>query len=1143
MNDSSPLSLEQVIEDELKAIDEALSCDGETPAKRSGSRIGLALSGGGIRSATFSLGVLQSLARNRRLESFDYLSTVSGGGYIGSWLSAWIHRQGLEDVQKELGRCENTKRSAKSVPVSDEPPEVTWLRRYSSYLAPRSGLFSLDSLTLLTTWLRNFLLNLIVLLGFLCCMFLAPYLLLSFHKSAVSHRLEFGFAAVWWGFVFLLGIAYNLWQQTLSVQRRRNWLLTTAGVGWTVVMPGMLGAIMGPVWLLSGNAKTLRDYVDGAIVISVALLVLLGAYVVFQSQTGRTAQSNTSKGEAKPQLWSKRGLRRAANDIPIYILATIAALFVFLATLYLVDPTSSPPTHEQATKLIAMATWGPPCMLVAICGSSTVFIGIVGRRFFEQSREWWSRLNAWLLTLAAIWVLWFLLATYALPAFLWLESKIGGWISLIGTGWIGALLAALYVRKPQSGSPRLQLNVERVMNTAAVVFIAGLLFLVAAGTQWCLLQALQAHGVSLGAPMSDTSFMARIEAHASALGMLNATSIPPVGASIPVISLIVIALITLLFGWRVDINKFSLHNMYKNRLVRCYLGASNGRSRNEQPFTGLDDRDDIALKDLAYVNDGKRVVQRPLHLFNTTLNITQGKNLAWQERKAASFTFSPLHCGYSLARTQGDSTSIDAFDVWDTPSYRRTDVYATADREERGFKLGMALATSGAAVSPNMGYASKPARAFVLTMFNVRLGRWSSNPAEADFMRPSPRVGLIALLTELLGISRETSRYVYLSDGGHFDNLGVYELVRRRCKVILAIDAGADPTRAFRDLGDTIRKCRIDLGVEITFPGDTSLNQSTSPLNQSGFCIGRICYVPEDPGEDGALIVIKPTLSTARDEPVDLLHYAAENASFPQQSTADQFFDESQFESYRRLGLFITDKCLKDKDYLRHFQRVEKCPPKIQLSKRQDEAPTFASCMIHALLPATWRIEKPAPREGSLIDFAAVFFLLSIVCLLVSWMIDIAFFRMAPWFMCQVFDSCKTSPLVLINQSSASKLLFGLTLAKLFYDNLVILLCAGAVATAYTQASPSLAVKGPARWLQKTFSYLVPLVAVIGCAGNAAMLAALIAVTERNAAIERVITLKMFEPIFLILFLIGFVWLSAVLLPSFIVRWHRPETI
>lgn len=135
---------------------------------------GLALSGGGIRSATFNLGVLQALADLGLLSKFDYLSTVSGGGYIGGWLSKWIHNTagGVEQAEKLL-------RSGGDGPVPRaEPKEVQFLRKYSNYLTPKSGMFSADTSTLIGTYLRNTLLNMTMLVISMSILFLAPRLLL-----------------------------------------------------------------------------------------------------------------------------------------------------------------------------------------------------------------------------------------------------------------------------------------------------------------------------------------------------------------------------------------------------------------------------------------------------------------------------------------------------------------------------------------------------------------------------------------------------------------------------------------------------------------------------------------------------------------------------------------------------------------------------------------------------------------------------------------------------------------------------------------------------------------------------------------------------------------------------------------------------
>jgi hypothetical protein len=231
--------------------------------------------------------------------------------------------------------------------------------------------------------------------------------------------------------------------------------------------------------------------------------------------------------------------------------------------------------------------------------------------------------------------------------------------------------------------------------------------------------------------------------------------------------------------------------------------------------------------------------------------------------------------------------------------------------------LGTAMAISGAAASPNMGYHSSPIVTLILALFNVRLGWWLGNPARANrtgvhgvpiYGRDGPVWGAAPLISECFGQTKRDSRYVYLSDGGHFENLGLYEMVRRRCRRIVVSDAGCDPQNMFADLGNAIRKIRVDLGIDIKLES-MNLHPRTDVYvpgaDRAGFyCgVGRILY-PE--GEPGTLIYLKPGLYGG--EPQDVLNYASENMLFPHEPTSDQWFSESQFESYRRLGQHVGER-------------------------------------------------------------------------------------------------------------------------------------------------------------------------------------------------------------------------------------------
>ena len=353
----------------------------------------------------------------------------------------------------------------------------------------------------------------------------------------------------------------------------------------------------------------------------------------------------------------------------------------------------------------------------------------------------------------------------------------------------------------------------------------------------------------------------------------------------------------IVMGFFIDTNSFSLHATYRNRLIRAYLAASRIKgTRKENPFTGFDPKDDFELHELCS--------QKPLHVINATLNLVKGKELAWQERLAESFTMSPLHCGSSRV------------------GYRPSAKYG------KGISLGTAFAISGAAANPNMGYHSSPVVRFLMTLFNVRLGWWLGNPGKSGdktWRQRGPRFSVGPLFSEAMGNTTDSYKYVNLSDGGHFENLGLYEMVLRRCHYIVVSDAGEDPECSFADLGEAVRKIRVDFGIPIDFDQMSIYPRSQiDAAKQHGHncAIGRIRYSAVDgsTAPDGIIVYIKP--ACYGDEPRDIYEYFKRSETFPHESTADQFFSESQFESYRMLGVYTMEKlCASGAADFRDFVR------------------------------------------------------------------------------------------------------------------------------------------------------------------------------------------------------------------------------
>lgn len=330
----------------------------------------------------------------------------------------------------------------------------------------------------------------------------------------------------------------------------------------------------------------------------------------------------------------------------------------------------------------------------------------------------------------------------------------------------------------------------------------------------------------------------------------------------------------------VSINKSGMHSFYRDRLSLAYLFDPNS----------LQHADDFRLQDCAPAKSGA-----PYHLINAALNMPATENRELKGRATDFFMFSPRWCG-----------------SWQT-GYAATDAL---EKENAYVNQGTAMAISGAAASPVMGTNTSRLFVFLLTLLNVRLDYWLVNPARmtrAKGLIPWLRdallfqVGPVYLLFELFGRLNERSKYVNLSDGGHLENLGLYELLRRRCRYIICTDAGLDPGFSLPALGQLQAYARTDLGIDFRWTNLDALASGENGQSPVQWAHGRIDY---GDGQEGQIVCLKLGLSGR--EPRDVLSYAAKNLDFPHQSTSDQFFDDNQFESYRALGEFISEQLFED---------------------------------------------------------------------------------------------------------------------------------------------------------------------------------------------------------------------------------------
>lgn len=914
-----PLSFDEVRSDELKA----LGCGDSRPERPAG----VALSGGGIRSATFCLGVLQALAAEGKLANFDYMSTVSGGGYIGSMLSAWVAREerGIYGVQDKLKKSV----TANGGGLVEEPDEIVWLRRYSNYLAPKLGMLSLDTLTLVCAWTRNVFLNWIVLISTWWLVLLLPkWFVVGTELSETicrgscmgqppliagligDSRLIGACAAAL--FVWIMGAT----ALHLDLQARQKSCVKQDKLGarvvaklirkgdryanWSLVVPILLWSLFMTQWLMLAKpvgawhevyfSDALRCALVAAAVIGAMNLIfpVLMAFGLYDY-------------DHPDPFWSRRTWFQGIAVAFYGALATVIGLASAVGLLALVKWQLL--TGADARSAPFVWTFVPILMLLVYVISSVIFVGLAGTLYHDRVREWWSRLSARISVVALYWVLLFAFSIY-IPAII---LHLGGeglryGMSLVSASWVATTAWGALRKAPEKDTVERRQRYANMLNIAAAIAVLLILAMLATVESSLLGAWGKAIEPALVSPVvNDNGLPLFSMSTAWAQHDLVAASVTAFAWDAREWPILAIATVTLaltlwIFGKRLDVNKFSLQSVYKNRLVRCYLGATN-KKRIANPFTGFDLNDDMLLREMPAPSDDIR----PLQIFNTAMNLTQGRNLAWQERKAASFTFSRLHVGYELSNLQGDTTerSTERSNNGDGSAYRYTEPYATSrNSDESGISLGTAMAISGAALSSNMGYHTRPTLSFLLTLFNLRLGKWCPNPRKL-YERSNSGFAPLRLLQELRGRIDEDCSFVYLSDGGHFDNTGLYELVRRKCGYILIVDAAADQQRAFEDLGAAVRKCRIDLGAEVRIDLNGMRAQPPCTLPVSTFQTGTVVYRD---GTMADLLLIKATMCQDRREPVDIQSYASRYMSFPQQSTIDQFFDESQFESYRKLG-------------------------------------------------------------------------------------------------------------------------------------------------------------------------------------------------------------------------------------------------
>jgi len=755
------------------------------PARR--PEYGLALSGGGIRSATFALGVIRGLAKQRSFRLFDYMSTVSGGGYVGAAIGRLICSTG--DAEK-----------AESCMADDRSMFLWWLRHNGRYLIPAGAQDEwMAGASALRGWMvSQFSLMLLI--------FAAVVIVALPHSSVwfAQTRIMAGECSQWLPSAWLIAVPLPaficmglIWAHCFLVLRITGALLWALAVA---IMGGVAFAMTGGFaeayyWCGAGVA-----FLAGCAVAFIAASAGLG-WLIFcclgiQRWIHRTKTSTNDPNPIAMQRLALTGLLKQA----LFVLVFTLCAAVMDATTWWVFTIWTASNSPFVTSLNAISA----AVVLLLVAARAILPSLQG-----NSGPSWMRNVDWLAV-----------------------AHVLGWVTVALLAWL-ALLALTFVLYLGTRHPASALEVLGLVLLGIAVFVAG-----------------------TGRQIEST-------------------------------------------------NLSSLHYLYRARLARAYTSVGN-HNRFPQQINCEADRQatnqlrrvDEALPgdDIPYPDYVPHESGGPLHLINCCVNQTRDDRTGTYnaDRRGVALVVGPRG-----VETGGEPPA-------DNPRLGRT-------------SLAEWTAVSGAAVSSGMGFYTRSGVALLLYMSGLRLGYWVSINAESGTMSRLSRWAWIcipkycAVFSEAFGsFPGLRSRFWYASDGGHFENSGVYALLKRKLQLIVLVDAAADPDYLFGDVENLVRKAKIDLTATIefldpsTFPAHGGVSPAwfatpysmTASAGPAFLLLARIGYCD---GSRGTLLIVKPRRTDSM--PLDVVGYADRNPVFPQESTAHQLFSEQQWESYHALGV------------------------------------------------------------------------------------------------------------------------------------------------------------------------------------------------------------------------------------------------
>lgn len=905
---AADIQYEQIYPSQLKTEEESLIEERRRNLNldKSHLKVGIALSGGGIRSATFSLGLFQAIARSHFLNRIDYLSTVSGGGYFGSFFGKLFLPLTPNDTPA------NALQRAHDAISDNQSPPVNWLRENGRYIAPTgNGDYFFAACTYLRNWtgiqyvIAISLLTLFLFMNAFRAWTWNTELGKNIEIATATSLLPQIWASPWLIipmfifalFVIPLGAAYWL---TQNYQSTNPTALKRKFIEWNYPFLGLLVIIVTAIMGIASYFQAQFPWMPNS-------KVSLSFYLYIMMMGILTLVAYLLSVLHPPS--AQTVVDSARNNLSRW-LTTVFVFFVSFVILGIVD------SLGQTSYAVVKSNKES----VLITGLFSSIIVLIVKQFASSLSKDPQKVPKIL----------------RIPAQL-LSLAVGLSLALIvATFWSAMAHAILWKGETPHGDPGSTIIAHYAPAKSTV--------------------SLNSESFIVVAPPSSND------------EIIITSPEPPV--EFVTAAFIITFIISLLTGKTISfLNLSSIQEFYASRLSRAYLGASNPRRTGFGADLFTEKNNSIKIKrstnitkvvdydDVCFTNYHPERNGGPIHLINVTINETVSgtSQIEQRDRKGLGMAIGP--CGVSVGRTSHALWTGLSKDKLQAITNEKDDksfnVFRVLPTNVESLSLGQWVAISGAAFSTGLGARTNLGMSLLFGLSNVRIGYWwDSGISPRSRSRGKTNDEGTKKITDWLEPLFSTQLYLsdeffarfhgpyrqrwYLSDGGHYENTGVYELIRRRLPLIVLSDNGCDENYIFTDLANLIRKARIDFNAEIKMFNSDELDQRlgvNSTLRKfigtpgelqkcaidKNTCKGKELLKGQDFScchallarvfydckhtPDSLLLIIKP--SVIGTEPLDILEYRAEHPEFPQESTLDQFFDEAQWESYRKLGNHI----------------------------------------------------------------------------------------------------------------------------------------------------------------------------------------------------------------------------------------------